>query len=387
MRIVIPCDRITGKFKGGISWYKYNLIKYLAKIDKENTYILYDFKSRNFRQEYEYFKSYLPEQENFHKRFIRFHHSLAYRFQKRFLPAEIFTGRMDIIHLPHPADILTIKAKRIVTVHDIIPLLPESENWDFASKRKRQANTIKKYILKADRIIAISQHTKNDILKYFDVSPSKINVIPQGKSDIFSPSDDRDTEKEVLTRYGISGKYLLFTGTVSPRKNLVRLISSFEKIKKKFREYKLVIVGKKGWFYKDILGRIEKLSGTVRDDIIITEYVPLTDLPYLYSDAAVFILPSLYEGFGLPVLEAMACGCPVITSNISSMPEVAGDAAVLVNPYSVEEIASVIEKVLSDERLRASMRNKGLERAKQFSWEKTAGETLQVYEETYAEGK
>jgi len=388
MRIAIDIERATSKFKSGIQWYAYNLIHNLAKIDTENSYILYHFKSCNPGKEYERLKSELPQQRNFQIKITRVSGKLARICQARFLPIEFFIGDSDIIHIPNPiATPLTVKAKIISTIHDLVDIIPESEKWGIYDRRKKakRQKSSRASILKSDRIITVSEYTKRDIMKYFSINPSKISVVHLGADTIFKPSEDSDEKKEILNKYRISKKYLLFVGDFKFRKNIAKLIQTFEKIKRHFDEYQFLIVGKKtGFYYKEVLEKLNKLPEYIKEDIILTEYVPLEDLPYLYSSATLCLYPSLYEGFGLPILEAMACGCPVLTSNISSMPEVAGDAAILVDPYSLEEIMSAIEKVLSDERLRVSLRQKGLERVKHFSWEKAARETLQVYRETCA---
>ncbi len=189
--------------------------------------------------------------------------------------------------------------------------------------------------------------------------------------------------EDIKEKYEIDGDYILFVGTLQPRKNIERLIEAFSKIKNQelgIKNLELVIIGKKGWLYEDILSAPKKFK--IEDKVKFLDFVPDSDLSLFYQNAVCFVLPSLYEGFGLPVLEAMNFGCPVITSNVSSLPEVAGDAGILVNPGSVEEIAKSIEKILKmTDNERKEMIEKGYQQAKKFSWEKCARETLSVLEE------
>lgn len=185
---------------------------------------------------------------------------------------------------------------------------------------------------------------------------------------------------ENLKKYKIEGDYILFVGTLQPRKNIVRLIEAFSTLGPKL--YTLVVVGKPGWLYEEIYEAPKKFK--VEDRVKFLDYVPDEDLPALYQNALCFVLPSLYEGFGLPVLEAMHYGCPVVTSNVSSLPEAAGDAAIMVDPESTESIKEGIEKVLGDKSLREKLVKKGYEQVKKFSWEKCARETLKVLEEVTA---
>ena len=215
----------------------------------------------------------------------------------------------------------------------------------------------------ADAIIVDSQSTKSDILAFFSIPEDKIHVVHLA-------SDMKPVNARLSPKYGIRGDYLLYVGTVEPRKNLLRLIEAFTQLD---QELKLVIVGVSGWDNRAVYK-------SKNPNIIFTGYVSEEDLPAFYCNAKLLIYPSLYEGFGLPILEAMNCGCPVITSNISSMPEVAGDAALLVDPYNVEEIKSAAQKLLSDGMLRKKMVARGFRQARRFSWEKTADETLQVYQ-------
>ena len=380
MRIAIDSGVAFSEQKAGVGQYGYNLIHHLAQIDKKNLYILYDIASRDFRKRCKYIKGCLPEQDNFRISLYRFNSSLG----RRAIPVELLTGKVDVLHTIDNDISPVLRAKRVVTIHDILPLIElKNPGWEIynVKRTKRRVRVMLKAILKADRIIAVSENTKNDIIRNFSVDPSKISVIYLGKDVLFRPLKDKEKIKKTMKKYNISKRFLLCISAYSSRKNLVRLLVSFQKIRQ-HNNCQLVIFGKplnKGRF----LETLDNLSSSVREDVIITGYIPLEDVVYLYNGAEFFIYPSLYEGFGLPVLEAMSCGCPVITSNTSSLPEVAGDAGILIDPYNLDEMTGAMERLPSDEKLREELKVKGLKRAELFTWEETARKTLQVYEEVY----
>ena len=268
----------------------------------------------------------------------------------------------------------------VCIIYDLTPLtLQHAHRLDFKVRFKLQAADAVK---RSDRLITISQDAKNEIISYFGVNPDKISIVYPGfDSSLFKPEPDSEKIRRTLRKYGIEGPYLLYIGTLEPKKNITRLIEAFCRLKKdRGIDHKLVIAGKRAWKDSEIFDKIRR-SGC-ESNIVFTGYVPQGELPTLINGADVFVFPSLHEGFGMPPLEAMACGTPVIVSNTSSLPEVVGDAAVTIDPYSTDAIADAIYRVSSDKDLRAQMRAKGLERARLFSWEKTARQTLQVLEDT-----
>ncbi|MBU2568275.1 MAG: glycosyltransferase family 4 protein, partial [Elusimicrobia bacterium] len=237
----------------------------------------------------------------------------------------------------------------------------------------RLKNTIKR----SKYLISISEYTKNDLCKYYDVQPDRIVVIPLAADEIFNMIEDKERIIAVLRKYKIDERYILYVGNLGPHKNLHRLVNVFEKLKRVHGiPHKLVLCGKKYWG-QEIIETIHRLN--LQEEILVLDYIPDEDLPYIYSGAEMFVFISLYEGFGLPVVEAMACGVPVIASNTTSIPEVVGDAGILVNPLNEEEILTAILKVLNDRQLKKELGLKGINRAKTFSWEKTARETLEVF--------
>jgi len=267
--------------------------------------------------------------------------------------------------------------------------LYQLENWTAYSVRN------------AKRVLTISQSSKGDIIRVYKVEPDKVMVTYPGiKSEIRNPKSETNSKykiqmtKLLREKYGIEGEYILFVGTLQPRKNIVRLIEAFSLVchpelvsgsqskrdsDLRQNDTELIIVGKKGWLYEEILEAPKKFG--VEDRVKFLDFVPDDDLPVFYKNALCFVLPSLYEGFGLPVLEAMQYGCPVITSNVSSLPEAGGDAALYIDPLDVDDIAKNLEFIIHNSELREKLRKKGYEQVKKFSWEKTAKETLKVLEE------
>lgn len=257
-------------------------------------------------------------------------------------------------------------------------------------------------VKKAKKIFTISKSSKNDIIKVYRVSEDKVVVTYPGikvKSQMLKIKSAIQNSKLLKERYNIEGKYILFVGTLQPRKNIVRLIEAFGRIHPRSAPQtqhhlgggrmdspevnSLIIVGKKGWMYEDILKAPKKFG--IEDRVRFLDFVSDEDLALFYKNALCFVLCSLYEGFGLPVLEAMKYGCPVITSNVSSLPEAGGDAAIYVDPENVDDIASKMKLLMTNEKLRKEMIKKGYKQIKKFSWEKTARETLKTLEEVAKE--
>ena len=270
----------------------------------------------------------------------------------------------------------------VITIHDLIPLffpklVPKKHLILFRILMRRVAQI-------ADKIITDSNSSKKDILDRLGVPEEKVQVIYLAHHPVYRPIPDRNKIESILAKYHLNGKYLLFTGVLEPKKNLLRLIEAFHLLKTQInplKDLKLVLVGGTGWGYAGAGENLSRLieQRELKEEVIFTGYVPDEDLPYLYNGAELFVFPSLYEGFGLPVLEAMACGTPVVTSKVSSLPEIVGEAGKLVDPYDPWNIAEGISEVLTNQTLRQSMIEKGLQRASLFSWQQTAAETLAVY--------
>mgnify|MGYP001569101958 CR=1 FL=1 len=243
----------------------------------------------------------------------------------------------------------------------------------FAKKDLYQLTNWTKYSVRnAKAIFTISKFSRDDIIKIYGVNPDKVFVTYPGIKQSLSTKFKQLNMDDLRKKFGIEGEYILFVGTLQPRKNITKLIEAFSKLKND--KLKLVIVGKKGWLYEEILTAPKKYN--VENRVKFLDFVEDGDLPSLYKNALCFVLPSLYEGFGLPVLEAMKNGCPVVTSNISSLPEAGGDAVLYFDPNNVDDIKEKIEKVISSPELREDMVKKGYNQIKKFSWEKTANETV-----------
>ncbi|MFC1755619.1 glycosyltransferase family 4 protein, partial [Thermoproteota archaeon] len=238
----------------------------------------------------------------------------------------------------------------------------------------------------ADRIIADSQNTKNDILKYYGADEEKIKVVHLAPDKVYKPIQEKELLDKVRAKYNLISNTIFSIGIIEPRKNIANLLEAFKILKESYGlDYKLAIAGSKGKNgdlpYNEVFHKVKELG--LEKDVIFLGFVPREDVPLLYNIADLFAFPSLYEGFGLPVLEAMACGTPVVTSNISSLPEVAQDAALLVDPYNVGELAKAMQRVLTDKALQTQLCEKGLAQARKFSWEKTAKKIISIYEEAY----
>jgi len=263
----------------------------------------------------------------------------------------------------------------VLTVHDLIfrrfPQYHKRLNYWYLDL------AMPLYVRRADAIITISECSRRDLIAAYGVPPEKVRVIYEAAAPQFAPPA-ADEVARVRAQYGLPERFLLTVGTIEPRKNLSRLLEAFEILARQGEVEAWVIVGRPGWLYDDFFARLE--ASSCRDQVILTGFVPDEDLPAVNAAATVAVLPSLYEGFGLPVLEAMACGTPVVCSNVSSLPELGGDAARYFDPADVEAMVAALEKVLADGALRDEMRRRGLEQAARFSWKRTARETRALYE-------
>ncbi len=363
MLIGIDASRAVLPQRTGTENYSFHLIRNLVPLDGENSYRLY----LNRPPEPHLFPP-LPNLEEMVIPFPRLWTHLRLSWEMMHRSPDMLFVPAHVLPLIHPA-------RSVVTVHDLGYLHYPEAHTSFA---RAYLDLSTRYNARfASHIIAISQATKEDLIARYRVPPAKITVIYPGCSNTFRPLDEPERLAILKGRYGIASEYLLYVGTIQPRKNLSRLVEAFGILSSHTgRQYQLVVAGKRGWLYEQIYGKVEKLR--LGDRIIFTDYVPDADLPLLVGGARLSVLPSLYEGFGMPLLEAMACGTPVVASRVSALPEVAGEAALLVDPRDVEALAEAMERVLGDEELRSDLRRRGLERAKEFSWDRCARETLAV---------
>lgn len=231
--------------------------------------------------------------------------------------------------------------------------------------------------MRADFVISVSESTRQDTIRLLNLSPDRVITIPHGVDPLFRPIEDIDSATRVIAKYQLPDKFILYIGLIEPRKNLPVLINAYKKLVDEGTDHCLVLGGRYGWMYDEVLKQIEKLNLT--EKVFLPGYFDQEDLPMVYNLSDLFVYPTLYEGFGLPVLEAMACGIPVITTDISSIPEIIGEAGLLVPPDEVETLFRGMKKVLSDEDLRLEMARRGTDQAAKFTWERTAKSTLKVY--------
>lgn len=282
--------------------------------------------------------------------------------------------KLDAVHDPTgitPFLLGTGKAHSVVTIHDTIPLSFPGVSTHLDTLVYR--HWLPQRLPHVDTIITVSAASKRDIVQYYRVPEAKITHIPEGTD--YQPCASAHVA-QAHTRYKLPERYILFVGSVEERKNLRRVLEAFHLLRQRSIPQKLVIVGAQKWRFTGILETFEKLE--LENDVVFTGYVEEGDLPALYTGADAFVFPSLYEGFGLPALEAMACGVPVVSSNLSSLPEVVGDAGLLIDPYDTQAIADALYRLLNDIELHKSLRAKGLARAQNFRWSTTAQLTTQL---------
>jgi len=263
----------------------------------------------------------------------------------------------------------------VLTVHDLIfrrlPAYHKPLNRWYLNL------TMPLYCRRATHIIAVSEHTRDDLVTACALPPEKITVVYEAAAPFFTPVAE-DRVAAARARYGLPERYLLFVGTIEPRKNLIRLLNAFEILQAEGLTQALVLAGRRGWLYEDFFAALER--SPARRSVLFPGYIPDEELPAIYSGAQALVFPSLHEGFGLPVLEALACGTPVIASRAASIPEVGGDAVSYFDPHDTSELVMAVRRVLCDDWLREELRARGLLQAARFSWARTAAETRAVYE-------
>lgn len=370
MRIAIDLRRIRNP---GIGHYMLHLVGHLAQEDEENNYILiFGPEDRS---------KFAPAFVHLNGNFRQITDSSPYySFREQFsLPLLLQRERVDLFHSPHFLLPLFQPCPAVATIHDVIYLVfPE----DLPSLKARwyYRGVIFAGARIAGRIITDSNFSKEEIVKHLRVPEEKIEVIPLAAAPAFRPIPNPAALEAIKRKYHIAGDYILYVGIWRHRKNLLRLIKAFHMVRVQGKlDCKLVMAGPPDERYSEIPRLAQELG--LEKEVIFTGYVPDEDLPLLYNAAKAFAFPSLYEGFGLPLLEAMACGTPVLTSRTSSLPEVAGEAALFVDPYSVEEIAAGLHCLLTDEARRAELQRLGLAQAARFNWQETAHRTLAVYKQ------
>ncbi len=363
MRIGIDA-RLVYYSQAGIGQYILHLIGGLARIDHENEYVL--LQSRKD-------ESMILEQPNFRR--VSLWTPSHHRLERYSLNVELIRLGLDVLHSPDFIPPHRPHCKSVITIHDLAFLLYPH----FLTKESaRYYGHIDQAVRWTDHIIAVSQSTKRDVIQHLGVPEDKITVVYEAANPIFQPMDREEARKQVRLRYGVDGPYILFVSTIEPRKNVPTLIRAVWQLIDCYKEdVHLILAGGKGWLYEDAFAMVDSLR--LDDRVHFVGRVSSDDLLYLYNAAELLAHPAFYEGFGLPPLEAMACGLPVVVSNVASLPEVVGDAGLLFDPHEVDELTVAMWRVLSDESLRREMREKGLAQAARFSWERAARETLDIY--------
>ncbi|HZS08587.1 MAG TPA: glycosyltransferase family 1 protein [Blastocatellia bacterium] len=369
MHIGIDAHAI-GARQGGNETYIGNLIAALAELDQENRYTVYLSQPRaaeQWRGRYPNFEvKLLPEPTPL----VRVPVALAFELRRR---------TVDVLHVQYTAPPFC-PAPVVATIHDLaFEHLPET----FTRRGKMQLRlTVRRTARRAARIITVSEFSRQDIIRTYRVAPEKVAVTHNGVESRFtSRPQSHNEDAGVRRRFGIGRDFLLAVGSLQPRKNLVRLLRAYARLRATRHDFthQLVIAGRRLWLADGIFAEIERQPWA--QDVIVTDYVADDELPGLYRAAAALVYPSLFEGFGLPPLEAMACGTPVVTSDTSSLPEVVGNAALLVDPCDEMALAEAMIAITADERLRVRLREDGLERARHFTWRAAAEKTLRLYME------
>ncbi len=379
MRIGIDARAILNPEKSapsGVAHYVWHLVKNILEIDKENQYVLFfDFKVRDADVK----KFARPNVK------IKF---FPFSDYKKYMPgayseilglATFNREKLDVLHSTSPVYRVpaSYRGKVVTTFYDFA-IYREPDLFPKLSAAKTK--TLYSFMAKmSNQVIAVSNSTKEDVKKYLGCLDSKVNVVMNGiDKRFFDPCTlDRESLKK---KFNLRDKYILFLGTLEPRKNLGRVLEGFSRFKNAFQgkfDYQLVIAGKRGWLFKEYFQMAEDLE--IKDDVVFTGYVGGDELKPLYCHAEFFVMPSLWEGFGQTIVEAMACGAPCLVSRVASIPEIAGDAAFYVDPHDTEGIAKGMANLASDGNLREKLSSAGREQAKKFSWEKCARETLEVY--------
>lgn len=357
------------KIKMGIGVYVVNLVKELQNLDKKNKYLLFvGNENQNLFKQNSNFILYNIGIFNTYR--------LLRVFWEQFvMPFVLLKEGVQILHSPSFVSPILKTTKQVLTIHDLTFFT--HPQYHLASKVRYFRNMIPISTKMADIIIADSENTKQDIIKVLGVDPNKIKTIYLGTNF----RKQKNAKKWIWQKYGINQPFILFVGMLEPRKNIPNLIRAFAQLAPKIK-HKLVIVGKKGWRFIDIFRLVKELD--LKERVIFTGYVPDKDLEYFYSAAECFVYPSYYEGFGIPIIEAMACECPVVTSNNSSLKEITDNLLLSIkNPNHPNEISKRIFKVLKSRSLHKQLKRSGLRKVRDFNWRNTANETLKTYEAVY----
>lgn len=377
MRIAIDATSAVDAKKTGVGWYTEHLIRWLPVVDSESTYLAWYLHFRGLFNRRRFFGD--VDAGNLVERPVPFPARLFQKLSNRLgVPRAEWFARFDALLAPNYVPPATKTKGLVITVHDLaFKILPETA----PHANRFWLKYLDRALHHAAEIITVSEATKNDLVEIYDIAPERVTAVASGVDlDVYHSSPKEEVAR-VSQKYGIDGPYFLFVGGLEPRKNLRMLLRAFARLPEDVLPALVLAGAPVHWIPggpEIMTSAIRSLPQRVRDRVILTGYVPQADKVALLSGAEALVYPSVYEGFGLPVLEAMACGTPVLTSNVSSLPEVAGEAALLVDPYETSAIAEGMEKLLRDEELRARLREAGPHRASLFSWEESARQTAKV---------
>lgn len=365
----------VGTQLAGNETYIANLIEALAEIDRANRYTLYVTRREAVERFHNRWPNFTTRRTMPHTPLVRIPITLS---------AELRRRPVDLLHVQYTSPPFAPCAV-VPTIHDLaFEHLPET----FKRRSWMQLRlTVRRSARRAAHIITVSEFSRRDIVETYHIEPERITVTPEAAPEHFAPAEPAEIER-VRARYKIEGDYILAVGSIQPRKNLSRLLAAYSDLLRARTQVKLpqlVLVGKRAWLYAETLREVDQRG--LKSAVVFTGYVPERDLPPLYSGALCFVYPSYFEGFGLPPLEAMKCGTPVITGNRTSLPEVVGPAGLMVDPFDSGAIAEAIARLIDDRGLRQSLRERGLERARRFNWHETARLTLKAYESAFESAK
>ena len=374
MHIAIDAHAV-GTGLAGNETYIANLIEALAEIDKANRYTLYVTKQEAFARFHNRWPNFTPRLTLPHTPLVRIPITLV---------AELRRRPVDLLHVQYTAPPFA-PCPVVPTIHDLafehIPETFKRRSW------MQLRLTVRRTARRAAHIITVSEFSRRDLVETYRIAPEHITVTPEAAPRSFQPADIAEIER-VRALYKIEGDYILAVGSIQPRKNLARLLAAYSDLLRARTHAKLprlVLVGKRAWLYEETLRSVGELG--LEESVTFTGYVPERDLPPLYSGALCFVYPSYFEGFGLPPLEAMKCGAPVITGNRTSLPEVVGTAGLMVDPFDKDALAEAMRRVIDDPQLRQTLRERGLIQARSFDWRETARLTLQAYERAVESAK
>ncbi len=363
MKIAIDVREADGE-KTGKGFFAFGLVNHLLAQDRHNHYLLYTDKAKVPFEQYENVEVKSILQQGF-----------AWHYQ---VLKDLKVRRPDLYLAPTSFIVPAFAPKWLkvfVVVHDLVAFMFPKHHAKKAVLIERM--TLRRALRKAGKVFVVSENTQNDLLRLFKYPKSLTVEVPCAPHDIYNREIDPKVSAKVRKKYSLPDKFILGVGTLEPRKNFPALIKAFVTVKRKFPDYKLVIVGKQGWKYRELQKAVKQFELT--EDVIFTGYMKDEDLHHTYNLAEVFVFPSLYEGFGIPPLEAMASGCPVVASNTSSLPEVVGEAGLLIEPTNSHKIADAIISLIENPQLRNMLLERGFHHARKYSWDESARIVLEEF--------